>query len=47
MKQTIFPDERGRVHLLQHLKEIGWTEGQGAEVDFIKVVGHPKTKRIK
>ena len=38
MKQTIYPDDRGRAFLLQHLKKLGWEVGDGVEVDFIKVV---------
>ena len=38
MKQTIYPDDRGRAFLLQHLKKLGWKDGDGVEVDFIKVV---------
>ena len=38
MKQTIYPDGRGRAFLLQHLKKLGWRDGDGVEVDFIKVV---------
>lgn len=38
MKQTIKPDERGRVSLLPFLKLIGWTPGQAVEIDIIKTV---------
>lgn len=38
MIQTIYPDTRGRAFLLSFLKMIGWKEGDGIEVDFIKVV---------
>ena len=38
MKQTIYPDSRGRAFLLTFLKNIGWEEGDGVEVDFIKIV---------
>lgn len=38
MKQTIYPDKRGRVFLLSFLKIIGWKEGDGIEIDFIKVI---------
>ena len=38
MKQTIYPDNRGRVFLLSYLKRIGWGEGDGIEIDFIKIV---------
>lgn len=38
MKQTIYPDSRGRAFLLTFLKKIGWKEGDAVEVDFIKVV---------
>lgn len=38
MKQTIYPDSRGRAFLLSFLKNIGWKEGDGVEVDFVKVI---------
>lgn len=38
MIQTIYPDKRGRAFLLSFLKMIEWKEGDGIEVDFIKVI---------
>lgn len=38
MKQTIRPDERGRVSLLHDLNLIGWKPGQAVEIDIIKTV---------
>ena len=38
MKQTIYPDSRGRAFLLTFLKNLGWKEGDGVEVDFIEVI---------
>ena len=44
MKQTIYPDSRGRVFLLTFLKKIVWEEEDGVEVDFIKVIPNKKNK---
>jgi len=38
MIQTIKPDERGRVSLLQQLKMIGWNPGDAVKIDFIEVI---------
>ena len=38
MKQTIYPDSRGRAFLLSFLKKLGWKEGDAVEVDFVKIL---------
>lgn len=45
MKQTIFPDERGRVFLLSYLKQIGWKPGDGVEIDFGKIIKNQNNRK--
>lgn len=43
--QTLKPDERGRINILQHLKLIGWQPGQGVKVMFMNTIELPKTEK--
>lgn len=45
MIQTLKPDRTGRVAILGYLHDAGWKPGQGIEVDFIKPVNLPETKK--
>ena len=40
--QTLKPDERGRVNILQHLNTIGWVPGKGVQVMYMKIIELPE-----
>ena len=45
MIYTLEPDSKGRVTMLKALHMVGWTSGQGIEVDLIKPVNLTKNKK--
>ena len=42
MITTVYPNKHGAVWLNKHLKQLGWEEGGGVEIDIVKVVEKKK-----
>lgn len=46
MITTVYPNKHGAVWLNKYLKQLGWEEGDGVEIDIVKVVEKKKVEQM-